>query len=158
LSTTGGATIEPRNNVDPLVIVVRYNQNVAGTATVVPSTGTLGTVTMSGTDVIIPLTGVADRACVSVVITNVKDSTQGCTSDPVTVKVAMRKGDVSQLAGSENQVNVSDVAAIRSRSSSNPVTAANFIYDVNLNGFVNVQDVAFTRALSSSVLTDACSN
>jgi hypothetical protein len=55
-------------------------------------------------------------------------------------------------------VNVSDVAAIRSRSSSNPVTAANFIYDVNLNGFVNVQDVAFTRALSSSVLTDACSN
>lgn len=160
--TVGTTTIETRAG-GPAAIWLGYDQNIGGTPVVTASalkadgsTVAVGaTATISSAMLKIALTGVPDVSCLTVTVNGVAASNGGCPQTVLlTLKVAVRKGDVN----GDGYTDGGDMAYIRTRTSSNPVTAANCALDVNLDGYPDGGDMAACRVLSSSTATPACSN
>lgn len=127
-------------------IVVHFDQPVNGGTATLTGTGSAGTATFNGSDMTIPLTGVADVQTVTLTLNNV--STPGGGNLPMaSLQIGFLAGD----ANGSGTVNVGDIGLVKSNSGA-AVTGANFRSDVVVNGSINVGDVSFVKSRSGAVL------
>ena len=116
-------------------IVFTFNKPVtAGVATVTEGTATVGTVTFSGNELVVPLTNVPDKQYVTVTVSSVT-SGDGGTGGGGSARVGFLKGDVNQ----NRVVTFGDVFSVNGVLGQ-AVSAANFLRDVNVNGILTFGD------------------
>jgi hypothetical protein len=101
-------------------------------------TGNGGVVVVSGNNVTIPLTNVANAQTIQVTLFGVSD---GSGSGNVVIPMSRLLGDVT----ASSAVNASDVSATKSRIGQG-VTSANFRSDVNTTGTINATDVSLIKS------------
>jgi hypothetical protein len=111
----------------------------AGTAVVTEGTAAAGTPTFSGSELTVPLTGVTDAQYVTLTVSNV--ALAGGGTGGGTVRIGFLLGDVSQ----NRVVTVGDLAQVNAQLA-RPVTAANYLADVNANGTSTLADKGLTNA------------
>ncbi len=111
----------------------------AGTVAVTEGTAAAGTPTFSGNQVTVPLTGVTDAQYVTLTVSNV--ALAGGGTGAGTVRIGFLVGDVSQ----NRVVTVGDLAQVNAQLAQ-PVTAANYLADINANGTLTVADKGLTNA------------
>jgi hypothetical protein len=127
-------------------IVLSYTTSPAGaTASVIahnPSaaTGIVSTVSFSGNDMIVDLTGVSDGQVLTL-------STSGGSVSPATVPIGFLAGD----SNGDRFVNSGDAIQTRGRSGQ-AADATNFRSDVNTDGTINSGDTTIVRARSGDSL------
>ncbi len=120
-------------------IVLSYTTSPAGaTASVIahnpmPATGSVSSVTFSGNDMIVNLTGVTDAQVLTL-------TTSGGTVSPATVPIGFLVGDTN----ADRVVNSGDGTQTRNRSGL-PLDATNFRSDVTADGFINTGDSTVIR-------------
>jgi hypothetical protein len=139
-------TTEPRQG-PAFTFVFKFDKPVTGgQATVTAGTATAGAPTFSGTEMRVPLTGVANQQYVTVAVSNVTSSDGG--ADGVgSIRVGFLLGDVTQ----NRAVSLSDVGLVNAQVAQF-VTAANFIYDVNASGTLSLADRGITNTQVTKVL------
>ena len=145
---TGAVTVESRVIGTGHVIAFQFNGAItsAGTVTAVDgaSAAVANTATFAGNEVIVTLTGVADRTRVTVTLANVNGTGAGITF-PVSLGL---------LVGDQNGstfVDIGDIGAIRARSGQ-AATATNFRGDFNASGTIDIGDISTVRARSGNNL------
>jgi hypothetical protein len=139
-------------------MVVNFATTVSVTgspqAQVISGTGTVGTggianggaVTVTGSEVSVPLTNVANAQVLTVRLNNVN---AGAASGAVTVSVGMLVGDVNGDTSATHSVNSSDVSQVQFESG-HPVGDGNFRADVTASGDINSSDVSEVQAQSGT--------
>jgi photosystem II stability/assembly factor-like uncharacterized protein len=133
-------TTEPRQG-PAQTIVFTFDKAITGaTAAIAEGTATAGTLTFSGSDVVVPLTGVADQQYVTVSLTNVTAS-DGGSNGSAAVRIGFLFGDVNQ----NRVVTVADLGLVNAQLAQ-IVTATNFLKDVNASGTLSVADKGLTNA------------
>ena len=142
----GLVTVEPRTIGSGHNIVFQFDQTVSveGTATVVDTAGSpMGstTVAISGSEVTVTLTGIADNQRATVSLAGVNGTLN------VTASIGFLVGD----GNSTRSVNATDVTAVKTRNGQ-AVTGANFKYDVNASGSITAADVSAVKARVGLVL------
>jgi hypothetical protein len=146
LPLTGTPGVECRTGAvagDHKVIVTFANPVTVGSASITSGTGS-ATYSVSGSQVTVNLTGVANAQRISISLGDVNDGTNmGCVSIPMSILV----GDT----GGNGTVNATDVSQTRLQSGS-VVTAGNFREDVQVSGTVNATDVSSVRLHSGTAL------
>ncbi len=138
---TGLVDVDPRIIGTGHRIVFTFNVPITPVGSVVVTDTTMATIgsaslTFSGNDVIVLLTGIPDIKRVLVTLTNINGG------GPFTASVGFFVGDVSN----NRFVNTSDILLLKGKSG--PVTTLNFRYDVNTSGFVNTSDILLTKGRS----------
>lgn len=136
-------TTEPRQGPTQTVVLTFDKPIASATAAVTEGTATAAAPTFSGNDVVINLTGVTDQQYVTVALTNVA-GVDGSAGGSGTVRIGYLMGDVSQ----NRSVTVADVGLVNAQLSQ-PVTAANYLKDLNLSGTMTLGD----KGLANSALT-----
>jgi hypothetical protein len=137
---------EPRQG-PAQTIVFTFDKAITGaTATITEGTAIAGAPTFAGTDVIIDLTGVANAQYVTVTLSNVA-SADGGTGGSGLARIGFLVGDVNQ----NRVVTVSDLVLVNAQIA-HPVTAANFLNDVNATGTLTVGDKVITNNNVTKVL------
>jgi CSLREA domain-containing protein len=132
-------TVEPRQSSTSTIVMTFDQSVVSADVAVIEGTATVGAVTFSGPDVIVPLTGVLDQQYVTVSATNVQSAfTSGGSGS---VRIGFLLGDVSQ----NRVVSLADLGLVNAQLSQ-PVTAANFLKDVNGSGSITLADKGLTNA------------
>jgi hypothetical protein len=109
-----------------------------GSAAVTSGTGSVGSFTVSGSQVTVNLTGVTNIQRITVTLFNVNDGTH---MGNVPVSMGVLVGDVNGNAA----VNASDVGLTKSQAGQ-VVSGSNFREDVNANGTISATDVAQVKA------------
>jgi hypothetical protein len=133
-------TTEPRQGPTHTIVMTFDKPITAATASVTEGSAVVGVPTFSGNDVLVSLTGVADRQYVTVSLTNVT-AADGSSGGSGVVRVGFLTGDVTQ----NRVVTISDLGHVNAQLAQ-PVTALNFINDVNASGTLSVADIAITNA------------
>ncbi len=152
LSFSGTPAVESRSggaNGD-YELVVTFNSNVSAStpqAQVTSGSAQLGTVTVSGSVVTIPLTGVANAQTLQVFLSGVNN---GSGSTSATIPVSLLAGDTN----GDGFVNAGDVLQTRSRAGQS-TDANNFRSDINADGVVNSGDALAVRSRAGSSLNAA---
>jgi hypothetical protein len=127
-------------------VVLTFNKPLTGaTVTVTEGMATAAAPNITGNDVVVDLTGVADQQYVTVSLSNVA-SADGSSGGSGSVRIAFLAGDVNQ----SRVVTLSDTAALNLQLAQ-PVTAANFLLDVNASGTLTLSD----KGIAASNLTRA---
>lgn len=122
-------------------VVLTFNTAITGaTVTVTEGTATAGAPTFSGNDVIVPLSGVANKQYVTLSLTGISDAGGG-TGGSGSVRIGFLFGDVNLT----RQVTVADVGIVNA-ALLQPVTNANFVLDVNADGKLTVADKGLVNA------------
>jgi hypothetical protein len=121
-------------------MVVQFSTSVTVTsATVTCGTGSVGSISGSGTPTItVNLTGVTDAQRITVTLSNVSD---GTNSGDVPISMAVLVGDTT----ANGVVNAGDVSQTKSQVGQT-VTGSNFREDVNVNGTISATDVALVKS------------
>src|ERR1700682_2999693 len=121
-------------------MVVTFSTSVTVTsATVTCGTGSVGSISGSGTPTItVNLTGVTDAQRITVTLSNVSD---GINSGDVPISMRVLVGDTT----ANGTVNASDVTQTKSQVGAT-VTSSNFREDVNANGTISATDVALVKS------------
>jgi subtilisin family serine protease len=127
-------TTEPRNGPTQTIVFTFNKPVTAGTATVTEGTATVGSTTFSGSEMIVNLTGVTDIQYVTLAVSAVV-AADGGTGGAGSVRAGFLAGDVTQ----NRQVTVGDVGLVNSVLLQ-PVTASNYLKDVNVSGTITVAD------------------
>lgn len=140
-------SVAPGSN--PMVVVI-FDKEITGNPTVQASAiggppPVVGTVTIDGNQLIIPLTGATDETCVTLAISDVMGVDGGGPASG-SVSLTYRYGDINN----SRSVNVVDINAVRSQSGPENVGWDNFWYDVNCSGKVNVSDINIVSSLSKA--------
>jgi glucose/arabinose dehydrogenase len=142
-SAPGNPTVEPRSGGaagGDHTIVFTFNKSVtAGTAAVTEGTAIAGVPTFSGSEMSVPLTGVANEQYVTVTVSNVV-ATDGTTDGSGSVRVGFLLGDVSQ----NRVVTLTDLGLVNAQIAQF-VTATNYLNDVNTSGTLSVADKGITN-------------
>jgi hypothetical protein len=134
-------TTEPRQG-PAQTVVLTFNKAITGaTAAITEGTATAAAPTFSGNDVVVNLTGVNNQQYVTISLTNI--------SDGQAAPVAAPRGD-SWSRRIRTAITVADVGLVNLQLAQ-PVTAANFLKDVNASGTLTVAD----KALATGNLTKA---
>ncbi len=135
-------TTEPRSTGSGnFNIVFTFNKPLAsGDATVTEGSAIAGTAIVSGSELIVPLSGVVNAQYATVMVSNVA-STAGDTGGSASVRVGFLFGDVTQ----NRQVTVADIGTVNA-ALLQPVTIANFRLDVNVDGNLTVADKGLANA------------
>jgi Dockerin type I domain len=135
---TGGATNDYQ-------MIINFATSVTvGNAVVTAGTGSVGSFSVSGSQVTVNLTGVTNIQRITVLLSNVNDGTHnGDTS----VSMGVLVGDVNGNAA----VNASDVSLTKSQVGQ-AVSGSNFREDVNVNGTISATDVAQVKAKVGTAL------
>jgi hypothetical protein len=147
LSLTGNVGIECRSGGatnDYQMIINFANPVTVGSASVTSGTGSVSSFSVSGSQVTVNLTGVANVQRITVTLFNVNDGTH---TGNVPVSMGVLVGDVNGNA----IVNASDVSLIKSQVGQ-PVTGSDFREDVNANGVINSVDVALVKSKVGTAL------
>jgi hypothetical protein len=139
-SVNHNPTTEPRQSATQ-AIVFTFDKPINGaTAAVTEGTATTGVPAFAGNNVTVPLSGVANQQYVTVSLTNVA-STDGGTGGSGSARVGFLAGDVNQ----SRVVSIADLGLVNSRLAQ-PVTAANYLVDVNATGTLTVGDKGVANA------------
>jgi len=146
-SITGPVSVEPRALGSGHMLLFRFSEaiNFAGTASVVDAAGNpvgdVPTVTKSGNDVLVTLTGVPDNL-------RVKASLSGTNAMiDVDAYLGFLVGDIN---GSRS-INATDISGMKARSGQS-LDATNCRFDLNASGAINAGDIAAVKARSGQVL------
>jgi hypothetical protein len=127
-------TTEPRTG-PAQTIVFTFDKPIAdATVSITEGTATADPPTFSGDTVIVALTGVSNRQYVTIALSNVL-AVDGGTGGSASVRVGFLLGDVNQ----NRVVTVSDLVLVNA-AVAHVVTSANFLRDLNANGFLTVAD------------------
>ena len=113
---------------------------VGGNAAITAGTGSAGAPTFNGNDMVIPLNGVANAQYVSLAVTNVAPADSGSVASG-SVRIGFLVGDVNQ----SRVVSIADLALVNAQLAQ-PVTATNFLKDINANGTLTLADKGITNA------------
>jgi hypothetical protein len=152
-SIASGAAVktEPRNPVNAgavgtagHLIVFKYTANVSGTPSVSSTAGTIGTVTVVGDEVRIPLTNVTDIARALVTVNGV--------GDDKAVAIGFLAGNVNSFTTTNMATNSTDIGQVKGQSGAPAVTSTNFVFDVNANGAINSTDIGQVKGKSGNQL------
>jgi hypothetical protein len=148
LPLTDPSGVECRNSGGDHTLVFTFNNMVvSGSATVTSGIGSVaGSPTFNSHTMTVELTGVADVQRIAVTLHGVTDDFAQVLPD-TTVGVNMLIGD----ATTNRAVNAADVNRIKMQVGV-PVTAANFLTDINANGAVTASDVAQAKVNSGHTL------
>jgi hypothetical protein len=140
-------TTEPRSAAGAHTIVFTFNEPVTGgVAAIAEGIATLGVPTFSGSEMIVPLTGVANAQYVTVTVSNVT-AADGGTGGSGSVRLGFLLGDVNQ----NRVVSIADLGLVNAQLAQS-VTAANFLKDVNASGTLTVADKGLTNAMLTTAL------
>ncbi len=146
LPATGSVGVESRTgspNAGQHLLVITLNApSTVATATASPAPVSVNSFTVSGSEVMVNLSGVSDASRVTVTLGNVND---GVSSGNVNVPVGFLLGD----ANGDGAVNSGDATITRAASGSS-ATSSNFRADYNLDGTINGGDITITRARSGN--------
>jgi hypothetical protein len=132
-------TTEPRQGPSHTIVFSFSNTVTAAAASITEGTAIAGAPTFSGTEVIVPLTGVADRQYVTIALSGV-DTGTGPTGT-ASVRIGFLMGDVNQ----NRVVTVADLGLVNSLLTQ-PVTGANYLKDINVTGTLTVADKGLTNS------------
>jgi hypothetical protein len=113
-------TIEPRQGTSHTIVFTFDKPVTAGVATVIEGFATAGVPTFSGSEMRVPLTGVANQQYVTVTVSNV-NSVDGGTGGSGSIRVGFLLGDVNQ----NRVVTLSDLGQVNAQVAQ-PVNSANF--------------------------------
>ena len=102
--------------------------------------GTAGVPVLSGTDMIVPLTGVTNGQVLTLKVSGVVDINGNVLSGPLSVNIAFLRGDTSGNRG----VNSTDVSQTKIQSGM-VLGAANFRTDVTHDGAISATDVSTVK-------------
>lgn len=138
-------TTEPRLGPAHLIVFTFDAPVTAATAALIEGSASLGTPTWNGAEVDVPLTGVADAQYVTVALTGV--ATTAGTGGSGTVRIGFLGGDANQ----SRAVTVADIGLVNAQLAQ-PVTAANFLRDINASGTLTVADKALANASATRAL------
>ena len=134
---TGGVECRSGGATNDYQMIINFmNPVTVGRVSVTSGTGRVSSFSVSGPQVTVNLTGVANVQRITVTLFNVNDGTRN-----VPVSMGVLVGDVNGNA----TVNVSDVSLTKAQVGQ-PVTGSNFREDVNANGSISVADVAQVKA------------
>jgi DNA-binding beta-propeller fold protein YncE len=133
-------TTEPRQGPTHTIVITFDKPLTAATASVTEGSAVAGAPTFSGNDVSVSLTGVADRQYVTVSLANVI-AADGGSGGSGAVRIGFLTGDVTQ----NRVVTLSDLGRVNAQLAQ-PVTALNFINDVNASGTLSIADMGITNA------------
>jgi hypothetical protein len=127
-------TTEPRQG-PAQTLVFNFNKPItAATVTVTEGVATAAAPAFSGNSVIVNLTGVTNAKYVTVTLSNVV-SADGGTGGTGHARIGYLAGDVNQ----NRVVSLADVALVNA-ALAQPVTAANYLFDVNASGTLSLAD------------------
>ena len=127
-------------------IVLRFNRPITGGTATMNGTGSVGTVSINGREMIVPLTGVVDVQVVTVNAFNITTQ-DGGTLQSTSVQIGFLIGDVN----GNGAVNVGDALLAKNRSGQT-TNATNFRTDVNPDGVINTGDALIVRGRSGNFL------
>jgi N-acetylneuraminic acid mutarotase len=147
LPLTGNVGIECRSGggTNDYQMIINFATSVTvGGASVTSGTGSVGSFTVSGSQVMVNLTGVTNVQRITVTLMNVNDGTH---MGNVPVSMGVLVGDVNGNAA----VSAADVALTKSQVGAT-VSGSNFREDVNANGVINSVDVALVKARVGTAL------
>ena len=147
LPLTGNVGIECRSGGatnDYQMIFDFANPVTVGSASISFGTGSVSSLSVSGSQVTVNLTGVTNAQRITVTLFNVNDGTH---MGNVPVSMGVLVGDVNGNA----IVNASDVSLTKSQVGM-PVTGSNFREDLNANGLINSVDVALVKSKVGTAL------
>jgi hypothetical protein len=133
-------TTEPRQGPAQTVVFTFDKPISSAAAAVTEGIAVAAAPTFIGSEVIVSLTGVANRQYVAVAVFNVT-ATDGGTGGAGGVRIGFIAGDVNQ----SRVVTLSDVGLVNALLAQ-PVTASNYLTDVNANGTLTVADKGITNA------------
>lgn len=137
---------EPRQSPTQ-AIVFTFDKAISGASVdVTEGTATAGAPVFAGSDVTVPLSGVANQQYVTVSLTNVA-STDGGTGGSGNVRVGFLAGDVNQ----SRVVSIADLGLVNAKLAQ-PVTGANYLMDVNATGTLTVGDKGVTNTYLTKAL------
>jgi uncharacterized protein YkwD len=139
-STPTNPATEPRTGPAHTIVFAFDKPVVGGSASVVEGVASVGTPTFSGNEMRVPLTGVANAQYVTVSASGVV-AADGGSGGSGSVRVGFLLGDVTQ----NRAVAVSDVAQVNA-AIAQPVTASNYLKDLNASGTLTVADKASANA------------
>ncbi len=129
------------------VIVFTFDQPVSvGTATITEGLGAVESTVFNGREMIVTLAGVADVQFVTVAARGVAAVAGGATVD-ASVRIGFLLGDFNH----DSRVSLSEMLTLNAMLSQ-PVTADNFLYDVNVSGTISLADKLFINANLTHVL------
>jgi hypothetical protein len=123
-----------------------FDKAITGASVAVVEGTAAATLTFSGNDVIVNLTGVSNEQYVTVALSNVI-SADGGSGGAASIRAGFLLGDVNQ----NRVVSVADVGLVNGQLAQ-LVTAANFIFDVNATGTLSVADKGIANAKLSTSL------
>jgi predicted outer membrane repeat protein len=139
-------TVEPRFGPAHTLVFTFDKAVTSGTATVTLGTATAGTPTFNGSEMIVPLADVANQQYVTVVVSNVA-AADGGTGGSGSIRIGYLAGDVNQNRG----VSLSDLGQVNAQIAQ-PVTATNYLKDVNASGTLSLADKGLTNTQLTKVL------
>jgi hypothetical protein len=154
LPLTGNPGIECRSGGggENYQIVVTFTKpvTVAGSTTPPPSSatvngvGSVSSVTVSGSQVTVNLSGVDNQQTISIVLNTVSD---GTNVGNVAIPMGVLLGDTN----ADRAVNSADISQTKSQSGQ-PVTLSNFREDLNVDGSLNSADISLVKSKSGTAL------
>jgi hypothetical protein len=115
-----------------------------GSASVTTGVGTVSNISISGSQVTVNLTGVANAQTIVVTVFDVSD---GATIPSASIPMGMLLGDTT----GNGAVNATDVSQTKS-SSGLPVSFSNFRTDVTASGSINASDVGLVKSQAGTAL------
>jgi hypothetical protein len=135
---TGGASGDHK-------VVATFSAPVTLTSASISSgTGTVSSTTVSGNQVFVNLTGIANAQTIVITLFGVND---GANTGNVSILMGVLLGDTT----ANGSVNSSDISQTKSKSGQ-AVTSANFRQDVTINGTVNSSDISLVKSKSGTAL------
>jgi hypothetical protein len=142
-----GSGVEPRNGSGSHTVVLSFNVPMqSGNATVTSGTGSVSSVSFSGNDMLVNLSGVADQQRLTITATNLT-AVGGGVLPSASLTLGFLVGDTN----GNGAVNASDVGQTKSQSGQN-TTGSNFRNDVNVNGVINAADISLVKSRSGNAL------
>ncbi len=142
-----GTGVEPRSTGGTYTAVLRFDRPMQnGDVSVTSGTATVGSVTFSGNDMLVPLTGVADVQRLTLSATNLT-AVSGGVLNSASIQIGFLIGDTT----GNGEVNASDVSQTKAQSGAT-TNASNFRLDVTRNGAINSSDISIIKQRSGTSL------
>ena len=142
-----GTGVEPRSAGGNHILVLHFDRPMqSGNASVTSGAGSVGSVSFSGNDMLVNLSGVTNQQRVTVTATNLTAVGGGVLAS-ASLQMGFLVGDTS----GNGSTNATDVSQTKLQSGA-AVTASNFRNDVNVNGAINSSDVSSVKMASGTAL------
>ena len=140
-------TVESRTIGAGHTIVFQFNRAISlpGTAIATDASSSqvgMATTSISGNDVVVTLSGIADNQRITLTLSDVNGP--GFTT---AVALGFLVGDVND----SSSVNASDISAVKARANK-PVDTANYRFDLNASGVIDGTDVSAAKARSGRTI------